>query len=142
MKQILVAVDEHPHAVKIVDASIELAAALSAKIVLLYVIKDKSVPTRFLDTHGDAIPDHYYLDQYHRTVDGLVKKIRDAGVHYEGICGVGDPQDVILKTEKSRSLDYVVVGVHGFHGLSRLKAIGNVARNVIENSTVPVLAIP
>jgi len=142
MKQILVAVDEHPHATQIVDAAIALAAPLSAKIVLLYVVKDKSVPTRFVDVHGDSIPEHYYLDQYHRTADGLVKKIRDAGVHYEGICGVGDPQDVILKTEKTRGVDYLVLGVHGFHGLSRLRAIGNVARNVIENSSVPVLAIP
>ncbi|HUH99423.1 MAG TPA: universal stress protein, partial [Nitrososphaerales archaeon] len=72
----------------------------------------------------------------------LVKKIRDAGVQHEGICGVGDPQDVILKVEKSRDVNYLVMGVHGFHGLSRLRAIGNVTRNVIENSTVPVLAVP
>ena len=142
MKQILVAVDEHPHAEKIVDSAIELAVALSAKILLLYVVKDKSVPAHFVDTHGDKVPEHYYLDQYHRTMDPQVKKILKAGISYDGICGVGDPQDVILKSVKSRQADYVIVGVHGHHGLGKLRAIGDVARNVIEKSPVPVLAIP
>jgi len=109
---------------------------------LLYVIRKKSVPSGFVDIHGDKIPEHYYRDQFHKVTDGLVKKIEVAGLRYEGICGVGDPQDLILKTAKSRSADYVVIGIHGFRGLSRLKAIGNVARNVVEFSTIPVLAIP
>lgn len=142
MKQILVAVDEHPHAQQIVDSAIELAEAMSAKILLLYVVKDSSVPARYVDTHGDKIPEHYYRDQFHRTTDELVTKIEKAGVGYEGICGVGDPLDVILKTAKKRDVGCVVVGIHGFRGLSRLKAIGNLARSVIESSTVPVLAIP
>ena len=142
MKQILVAVDEHPHAEKIVDSAIELAGALSAKILLLYVVKDPSVPARFVDIHGDQVPEHYYLDQYHRTVDGQVKKILKAGLKYDGICGVGDPQDVILRTVKSREASMVIVGVHGHHGIGKLRAIGDVARNVIDKSPVPVLAIP
>jgi nucleotide-binding universal stress UspA family protein len=103
---------------------------------------DKSVPARYVDTHGDKIPEHYYVDQYHRTVDDLVKRIVKAGIKYEGICGVGDPQDVILKSAKSRDVNYIVVGTRGLRRLNRLRAIGNVARNVIENSTIPVLAIP
>lgn len=142
MKLVLVAVDEHPHATKIVEAAVHLAAPISAKIALLYVITDKKVPARFVDVHGDAIPEHYYLDQYHRTVDALVKKVHDAGLHFEGICGVGDPLEVILKSASSRDASYIVVGVHGYSGLGKLKAVGNVARNVIEKSDVPVLAIP
>jgi nucleotide-binding universal stress UspA family protein len=142
MKQILVAVDQHAHAQQIVDSAIELAEAMSAKVFLLYVVKNKSVPSGFVDMHGDKIPEHYYRDQFHRVTDGLVKKIMKAGLQYEGICGVGDPRDLILRTAKSRNVDYVVIGIHGFRGLSRLKAIGSLARNVIESSAVPVLAIP
>jgi len=142
MKQILVAVDEHAHAQQIVDSAVELAVAMSAKVLLLYVVKNKSVPSGFVDIHGDKIPEHYYRDQFHKVTDGLVKKIEVAGLKYEGICGVGDPQDLILRTAKSRGVDCVVIGIHGYRGLSRLKAIGNLARNVVELSTVPVLAIP
>jgi nucleotide-binding universal stress UspA family protein len=42
MNQILVAVDEHPHAEKVVDCAIELAKAARAKIILTYVITEKS----------------------------------------------------------------------------------------------------
>ena len=142
MKNILVAVDQHAHAQQIVDSAIELAVAMSAKVFLLYVVRNKSVPSGFVDMHGDKIPEHYYRDQFHKVTDGLVKKIEVAGLKYEGICGVGDPQDLILKTAKSRKVDYVVIGIHRFRGLSRLKALGNLARNVIESSDVPVLAIP
>jgi nucleotide-binding universal stress UspA family protein len=142
MKQILVAVDQHAHAKQIVESAIVLAEAMSAKILLLYVVRSKSVPSGFVDMHGDKIPEHYYRDQFHRVTDELVKKIAEAGLKYEGICGVGDPKDLILKTATSRRVDYVVIGIHGFRGLSRLKAIGNIARSVIESSGVPVLAIP
>jgi nucleotide-binding universal stress UspA family protein len=142
MKQILVAVDEHPHAKQIVEKAIELAGALSAEIILVYVVKDASVPSRYVDVHGDAIPEHYYLDQWHRTVDELVKSIENAGIKHDGVCGVGDPQDVILKTAQKRNVSYIVVGARKFKGLGRLRVIGDVATNVIESATVPVVAVP
>lgn len=141
-KRMLIAVDEHPHAAKIVEEGIKLARAVSAKIFLLYVVSDKSVPSGFVDIHGDNLPEHYYSDQFHRVTDEHVGKIVGAGLEYEGICGVGDPRDLILRTAESRAVDYVVIGIHGFRGLNRLKAIGGLARGVIESSSVPVIAIP
>lgn len=142
MKQILVAVDEHPHAEQIVDCAIQLAMPLAAKVLLLYVVTDMSVPEGFVDNHGDSLPEHYYQDQFFRTVGQLLKHIEKAGIKYKGICGVGDPQKEILKAAKSNDVSYIVVGARRFRYLSRLKAFGNVGRNVIENSTVPVLAVP
>ncbi len=142
MKQILVAVDEHPHAEQIVDSAIELAGALSAKILLMYVVDRSSVPEEYRDTHGDALPEHYYEDQFQRTVGSLLKMIEKAGIKCEGISGAGNPQEEILKAAKSKHVSYIVVGARRFRYLSRLKAFANVGRNVIENSTVPVLAVP
>jgi nucleotide-binding universal stress UspA family protein len=142
MKQILVAVDEHPHAQQIVDNAIQLASAMSAKILLTYVVPKKSVPAEYRDIHGDALPEHFYQDLFRRAVGPLVKKIEDAGIKYEGILEVGDAAKVITKTAKARNVDFIVIGIHGFRGLSRLRAIGNVARNVIEGATVPILAVP
>ena len=36
----------------------------------------------------------------------------------------------------------IVLGVKGLHGLARFRSMGSVARNVIENSPVPVLSVP
>jgi nucleotide-binding universal stress UspA family protein len=142
MNKILVAVDEHPHAQQIVDNGIQLASAMSAKILLTYVVSKKEVPEKYRDIHGDALPEHYYQDLFRRALGPLVKKIENAGIQYEGIVEVGDPAKVIIKTAKSKEVILIVIGIHGFRGLSRLKAIGNVARNVIESSNVPILAVP
>ncbi len=142
MKQILVAVDEHPHAGQIVESATQLARATSAKIILTYVVKKNSVPEKYRDLHGDALPEHYYQDMFQRTVGPLVKRVKAAGIDCEAVFEAGDPEKVILKMAKSKGVDYIVVGIHGFRGLSRLRAIGNVARNIIETSDIPVLAVP
>lgn len=142
MKHILVAVDEHPHAKQIVDSAIRLAMPMSAKIFLLYVLTDKSVPEGYADEHGDALPEHYHQDQFLRTVGQLLRHIEKAGIKCEGICEVGDPQEQILKAAKSKAVSYIVVGARRLHYLNRIKAFGSVGRNVIENSNVPVLAVP
>ncbi len=142
MKQILVAVDEHAHAEQIVDAAIELAEAISAKILLMYVVPKSSVPENYKDSHGDALPKHYYEDEYLRTVAPLLNRIQKAGVEYEGMPRNGNAQDEILKAAKAKGVSYIVVGTRGLRRLGRLRAIGSVARDVIERSDVPVLAIP
>ncbi len=141
MKQILVAVDEHPHAEQIVDSAIELAEGMSAKILLMYVVEG-SVPENYRDTHGDALPEHYYEDEFERSVGSLVKVIEKAGIRCEAIVGSGDPVREILKTAKSRGVNYIVMGTRELRGLGRLRAIGSVSRNVIEKSTIPVVAVP
>jgi nucleotide-binding universal stress UspA family protein len=142
VKPILVAVDEHPHAEQIVDSAIQLAEAISTKILLMYVVEPSSVPEKYRDAHGDALPEHYYDDIFRRTVGPLLKMIEKAGVKYEGISAAGDPVKEILKTAKEKDVSYIVIGTRGLSGLSRLRAIGSVSRNVMEKSTIPVVAVP
>jgi nucleotide-binding universal stress UspA family protein len=142
MKQILVAIDEHPHADQIVDSGIELAEAMSAKILVIYVVEKGSVPDEYRDSHGDALPEHFYDDLFKRAVAPYLKRIEKAGIMYEGISAAGDPVKEILKVAKAKGVDYIVVGTREQRGLGRLRAIGSVSRNLIEKSTVPVLAVP
>lgn len=141
MKNILVAVDEHAHAEQIVESAIELAQGISAKILLMYVVEG-TVPENYRDTHGDAFPEHFYEDEFERSVGPLVKVVEKAGVRCEPIASSGDPVKEILKTAKSRGVSYIVMGTRELRGLGRLRAIGSVSRNVIEKSTIPVVAVP
>jgi nucleotide-binding universal stress UspA family protein len=142
MKQILVAVDEHPHAEQIVDSAIELAKGISAKILLIYVVDKSSVPENYRDEHGDALPEHFYRDEFQRTVGPMMKMIVKSGIKCEGIATSGDPVKEILKAAKSKEVSYIVMGTRELRGLGRLRAIGSVSRNVIEKSTIPVVAVP
>lgn len=141
MKQILVAVDEHAHAEQIVDSAIELAQGISAKIVLMYVVEG-SPPENYRDTHGDALPEHYYQDEFERSVGSLVEVVEKAGIRCEPLVASGDPVKEILKVAKSKSVNYIVMGTRELRGLGRLRAIGSVSRNVIEKSSIPVVAVP
>ena len=142
MKQVLAALDEHEHSARVMENAIILAKAIKAKVVIVYVVEDKKVPSKFVDVHGDSIPEHYYLDEYHRTVDRLEERIHEEGIEHDGVCGVGDPRELILRTAKKREVDYIVMGFHAYRGLNRLKAIAEATRGVIERAGVPVLAIP
>jgi nucleotide-binding universal stress UspA family protein len=142
VKQVLVAVDEHEHSTRVMENAIILAKALPAKIVIIYVVENEKVPNTFVDVHGDSLPEHYYLDEYHRTVDQLEQKIHAAGIEHDGVCGVGAPRELILRTAKKRGVDYIVMGFHEYRGLSRLKALGEATRGVIEKADVPVMAVP
>jgi nucleotide-binding universal stress UspA family protein len=106
------------------------------------VVEGESVPDSYRDAHGDALPEHYSMDQFQRTVGPLLKRIEKAGIKYEGISATGNPEKEILKAAKSRDVTYIMMGARGLRGLNRLKAIGSVSRNVIEKSTVPVIAVP
>jgi nucleotide-binding universal stress UspA family protein len=142
MAQILVAVDEHPHAQQIVEHAIALAKGMSARILLIYVVDNTPVPEKYRDEHGDALPEHFYEDEFQRTVGHLVRMIENAGLECEGIAASGDPVKEILSAAESRRPDYIVMGARELRGLRRLRAISSVSRNVIEKATIPVVAVP
>ena len=142
MKQILVAVDEHPHAEQIVECAIEMAQEMAAKILLIYVVERTSVPEKFRDEHGDALPEHFYEDEFARTVGQWISAIKNAGVSCQGVPAHGDPVREILAAAKSRKVDYIMMGARELRGLRRLRAISSVSRNVIEKATIPVIAVP
>lgn len=142
MKQILVAVDEHPHAEQIVDAAIQLAKGISGKILLIYVVSRGSPPAGYRESEVHDKPEDWYEDEYLRAVGPLLERMDKAGIPYEGINKVGNPEEQIIKTAKTKDVDYIVVGTRGLRRLNRIRAIGSVSRSVIENSKVPVLAVP
>jgi nucleotide-binding universal stress UspA family protein len=115
---------------------------MRAKIILVYVIQDEAVPKKYKDTHGDSMPDHYHEDLFERATGEVADMLRKAKVEFEGVYGLGNPTKFILETAKEKDVSFVVVGVHGLHNLNRVRAAGSVARNILESSPVPVIAIP
>jgi nucleotide-binding universal stress UspA family protein len=134
MPLILVAVDGHPHSKRIVDFAIGVAKAMSAKILLSFVITE-SAPEGY---HGDD----FNKDEFDREVGPLADRIRRAEVECEELWGAGDPKKLIVKTAESRRADMIVVGMHPLHSLGKIRALGDTSRAIIENSKVPVLVIP
>jgi len=134
MALILLAVDGHPHSKRIADSAIELAKAMSAKILLSFVVTE-SAPEGY---HGDD----FNRDEFDRAVGGIGDRIKRAHVECEELWGAGDPKKLIVKTAELRKADIIVIGMHPLHNVEKIRALGDVSRSVIENSKVPVLVIP
>jgi nucleotide-binding universal stress UspA family protein len=143
MKEILVAIDGSEHSNKVVDYASELAENLSAKIVLLYVVPEVHVPEEYRTFAGleKVDPDSYFAKVGEQVLDKLAKTIAK-NVPHEEISVVGHPGLKIDEIASLRKVSLIVVGLHGLHGLGRLRTLGSTARRVIEKSEVPVLVVP
>lgn len=64
----------------------------------------------------------------------------DAKVAVERLLLEGDPTTAILDTAKEKGADLIVMGTHGWRGLTRL-LMGSVAEGVLRGAACPVLTV-
>ncbi len=140
-KHILIATDGSELAGKAVNAGLQLAKELKAKVTAVTVTE----PWTAYVTGEAAIA--FPLDEYEKSVtetaaraladvDSVAKKmaIECKGVHVKDQY----PADGILETAKSLGCDLIVMASHGRRGLGRL-LLGSAAVSVLTHSTIPVL---
>jgi nucleotide-binding universal stress UspA family protein len=144
MGEILVAIDGGEHSERVVDYATDLAKCTSSSILLVYVAPEVKIPEGYLE-HARTVksdPSDYYEDLGKRIAKDAVARMRRQNVKYQELFGAGNAMKFILDTATSRRVSLIVLGVHGLHRLSRIRALGSVARGVIENSTIPVVSVP
>ncbi len=147
MNEILVAVDSSKHSSKVVDVACGIAKGLSAGILLVYVMQLPFEEPEGVREFGKAeqYPDAYadYLQELGETVtSNFSNVIRKAGVSVRSMTPSGNPAAEVLNLAELEKSTMIVVGVKGLHGISRFRSLGSVARNIIENSPVPVVSVP
>ena len=144
MTEILVAVDGHEHCERIVDAAIRLAKPLSAKIILTYVAPKLPVPDEYAASLQQEEPEieDYYEEFSRRMLGDLDARAKKQGVQVETLFGVGNPTEFILQKAKARKVSFIVLGACATHRLKGIRSIGSVTTRVIQNSPVPVVAVP
>lgn len=67
-------------------------------------------------------------------------KLKGVNAHYKIIID-GDVAEEILKVAKKKSINLIVIGSQGLHGIGKLKSLGSVSRKVSEYATCPVLIV-
>ncbi len=147
MNEILVAVDGSDHSFKVIDVANDLASKLAAEILLVYVvqqpaeepigIKDYEKAEQYHDAYADYLQN---LDE--KAMGKFSDVLKKAGIKFRAITPTGNPAAEILNITGLEKPMMIVLGVKGLHGLARFRSMGSVARNVIENSPVPVLCVP
>jgi|SRR5579862_4147911 len=147
MDQILVAVDGSKHSFNVVGRGCELAKALSASILLVYVMQEYVEEPEGIVSYekSEGYPDAFadYLQEMSDKITGaLAEKIRQSGIPFRTVTPSGNPAEQILNVAKLDDAKFIVIGVKGLHGLAKIRSLGSVARRVVENSDRPVLVVP
>ena len=147
MSQILVAVDGSEHSFKVIGVASQVAKGLSAEILLVYVIqlqneepvgiKEYEKAEQYPDAYAD-----YLQDLADKAMSRFSEAVRKTGIPFRSITPTGNPAAEILNVVEVEKPMLIVLGVKGLHGLARFRSMGSVARNVVENSPVPVLCVP
>ena len=120
-KRILVATDFSPCSDAAASVAFRLARRLGSEVDVLHVTHHggEDVARRYLD---------HYLARFH-------------GTRINAIVEAGSPAERILHYAQAHDVELVVVGTHGYTGLTRA-LLGSVAERVARTAPCPVLTVP
>ena len=154
-RRILVPHDGSKPSDKAIDSAIELAKmSNNSHIILLHVIPEMEIPPvlerpiRSRKTGETTTTTEYWKELYEdiqfsvlKMLDERKNKCQKEGISAETGSVIGYPSDVILRNAVSDNVDIIVMGTTGLRGISKIKALGSVARRVSEQAVCPVLLI-
>lgn len=135
---------------KALERAIEVAAATEAQLALLYVVQEIPLP---LAKYSLRLPANKTVrenfEKLYRIMekDGLemlqakVQRCESAGIPAKALVVRGHPVREILAAAKNEGAELVVMGSIGRSGLSKIRAIGSVARRVSESLGCPVMLV-
>ncbi|MFP5258081.1 MAG: universal stress protein [Acidobacteriota bacterium] len=136
--QILVALDQSPFAVTVLEKAIALAKSQGATMSIMTVAED------FFDL-GDYLDVASVTDKIFATTKADAQKYGDiakaAGIEAKVIVEQGvSPADLIIAHAENNKIDLIVMGHQGKKGLSKY-LIGSVAARVVSHAPCSVLVI-
>ena len=151
IKKILVPFDGSKFSKKAVQNAISMAEKFNAKISFVTVVPGGSnpPPSKIL---GVLINDKKAQKGFHQTVcavrmdlkkslTDIVKKCQKENISAEYKILEGNTIEKIVQISKKGKYDLIVMGSHGLTGLTKIQALGSVARAVSEIAPCPVLLV-
>jgi nucleotide-binding universal stress UspA family protein len=128
-----------------------------SKITIIHMIEDITGPgivTAFdrpvysYRTGEIITPSAYVKEIYHELKNKALKKLEIAkkeceneGISCQMIIESGNPKDIIIKYILDNKVDLVIIGTARRTGISKIKAMGSVARIISENAVCPVILV-
>ena len=139
IKKILVPTDGSEHSMRAAEYGIDIAKALDAQILVVFVVDEVVLDQMAKITEREAAERALNADGkgFVNYVQGLAEK---AGVASSSLIEHGRPFERIVHLAKNLNVDLIVMGTYGRRGAERI-LIGSVAERVIEYASCPVLVI-
>ncbi len=144
-QRILVATDGSPLSKKAVKASVELAKALSAELIALYVVP--RYPMSYFEGGMSVSADEvartekHWADKGQAVVDAVVQGAQSEGVQAKAVVTHSDlVAETIISSAKKKQCDLIVMASHGRKGIQRV-LLGSETQHVLTHSHTPVLVL-
>lgn len=140
-KKILIPTDGSKHALKAAKHSLWLSDKSQGELIALHVVETSSFSNirardlkyemkNMLKDEGDrAIHEIVNMSQTNNLAVKIIPRVEE-----------GSAADKILDVADEESVDLIVIGTSGKHGIDRF-LIGSVAEKVVRNSNKPVLVV-
>jgi nucleotide-binding universal stress UspA family protein len=139
MKRILVAVDASPNALLVLDAGVQLARQIDAKILLLRAVALAPEP---LAATSFAAPPTLGVDGALMTAKRDLVELSHAvpaELLESATAEVGVAWDAICSHAREHDVDMIVIGSHDYRFLDRI--VGTTAAKVVNHADRPVLVV-
>ena len=144
-QRILVATDGSDLSSTAVASAIELAAAIGAEMVALYVVP--RYPVSYFEggitisVEDIARTEKQWSDKGQAVVDAVQEQARAQGVTAKAVVAQSDlVAESIMSAATKHGCDLVVMASHGRKGIKRV-LLGSETQHVLTHSTVPVLVL-
>jgi nucleotide-binding universal stress UspA family protein len=167
--KILVPIDGSKPADKALDHAIDLVKSISSEdksknigtqLTILFVIPELPVPLGFekpmrSPKSGERVSLSDYIKEMHQAMKANALEVlserqkkyelimsNTAVIKTEVVVGNGlSISDTIIEFAIKEKTDLIVLGNVGLSGLSKVKALGSVSRDIVEKSVCPVLVV-
>lgn len=144
-QRILVATDGSDLSRTAVNSAIELAAAIGAELVALYVVP--RYPVSYFEggitisVEDIARTEKQWSDKGQAVVDAVQEQAKAQGVTAKAVVAQSDlVAESIMSAATKHGCDLVVMASHGRKGIKRV-LLGSETQHVLTHSTVPVLVL-
>jgi len=128
-KHILLPTDGSDRSIRAINAGIQLAKVLNAKVTGLFVSEQTYIPG------ADESP----KPRAEAALSTIAQRAKEMGVTSVCVSMLGDtPQDVIVQYAKEKGCDLIIMGTHGRSKVGKL-LLGSAAASVIADCEIPVL---
>lgn len=137
-QHILAAVDISPQNTAVIDKALEVAHQNSARLTLVHVVEyTGTLYTGDIPLPEDLDLDQRLADQAEQKLAALIAERQLEGVGH--LVEIGIPKREIVRIAEQKSVDLIVIGSHGRHGLQLL--LGSTANGVLHQAKCDVLAV-
>ncbi|WP_321423266.1 universal stress protein [uncultured Methanobacterium sp.] len=140
-KKILIPTDGSKHALKAAKHSLWLSNKSQGEIIVLHIVETSSFSNiRARDLKYEM--KNMLKDEGDQAITEIIQMSRNNDLNVKIVPRVeeGSAADKILDVADEESVDLIIMGTSGKHGIDRF-LIGSVAEKVVRNSTKPVMVV-